>query len=131
MSDTNNKCECHECHGCGAELTNKHHWLYFENFDDWEDLTEEERAELEADPPRVCWCMQCVIESGMAYPDEQHCHADECLFCEADSPEFISKKDAEDYGITIEDIAQPESSDEEEDVFESSDEDDDDEEDAA
>ena len=100
MSDTINKCEC-ECHGCGAELANKHHWLYYEDYEEWDDLTEEDRAEYEANPPMVHWCMQCVIESGMAYPDEQHCHADECLFCEEGCPDFIPEDKAEDYGITI------------------------------
>ena len=90
----------YECHGCCADVTTKHHWEYLEDRDDYD---EEALAELEGVPLAIYrWCLKCVMESGMAYPDSQVCHDDnECLVCLDGCPDFFADGDAERYGITI------------------------------
>lgn len=88
----------YECHGCCADVTTKHHWEYLEDRDDYD---EEALAELEGVPLAIYrWCLKCVMESGMAYPDSQVCHDDnECLVCLDGCPDFFADGDAERYGI--------------------------------
>lgn len=56
-----------ECHNCGKDITNLHHYGY-----------EDEEVE---DGEMFYFCMECVEEIGSGMPDEEYCPGDECEYC--------------------------------------------------